>query len=152
MFHCNVDLSRFREAVGRTLDGLQHGIDSSVRSAAYAGEREAKAGHFKDQTGELRRKIQARQLRGGHLTATWTIVAGTGYAKFVDEGTRPHEIVARRAGMLRWEDEGGVHFARKVQHPGTKATAFFGKAYLKAEAVLFRDLGLMVSDLVRLWS
>lgn len=181
MLHCDVDLSSFRETVGRTLDSLQHGIEHSVRAAAYAGEREAKAGHFKDQTGELRRKIQARQVRGGHLTSTWMFVAETPYARFVEEGTRPHDIwpkagynaptsslkpgqkrrgrgkgphehVVGRGQALRWKDEGGEeHFARMVHHPGTKPVAFMGRAYLKAQSVLMRDLGLSIRDIERLW-
>jgi hypothetical protein len=38
--------------------------------------------------------------------------------------------------MLRWEDGDGVHFAKRVQHPGTKPQPFMGPAYLKAERVL----------------
>jgi hypothetical protein len=178
----SVDLSDYRATVGRTIDAMQDEIAHAVRNAAYEGEREAKRGGFKDQTGELRRKIQARQVKGGHLSATWMFVAETPYARFVEEGTRahdiypkagynapkgslmpgqtrrgrgkgPHEHVVGRGRALRWKDSGGrEHFAGMVHHPGTQAVAFMGKAYWKAEAVLYRDLHLMTHHLERLWA
>jgi hypothetical protein len=181
MLTCSVDLSSFRTAVGRTLDHLQRDIESSVRAAAYAGERQAKAGDFKDKSGELRRKIQARQVRGGHLSSTWMFVAETSYARFVEEGTKPHDIwpkaafgasksslkpgqtrrgrgkgphesVVGRGRALRWKDEGGgEHFAGMVHHPGTKPVSFMGRAYWKAESVLMRDLNLSVQNLSDIW-
>ncbi|MER7135405.1 hypothetical protein ABT358_02530 [Streptomyces sp. NPDC000341] len=48
--------------------------------------------------------------------------------KFVLEGTRPHVIRPRRASVLRFEVGGRVVFARKVNHPGTRANNFLGRA------------------------
>jgi hypothetical protein len=181
MFHASIDLSHFRSMVGRTLDELQSGLEHSARNAAYEGEREAKRSPFKDQTGELRRKIQARHVRNGHLSSIWMFVAETPYARYVEEGTAPHDIypkagynapksslapgqtrrgrgkgphesVVGRGRALRWKDGSGEHFAGMVHHPGTAAFAFMGKGYLKAEAVLYRDLHLVVNHLSHLWA
>ena len=41
--------------------------------------------------------------------------------RYLDEGTRPHPILPRRARVLRFHAQGRVVFARRVQHPGTPA-------------------------------
>jgi hypothetical protein len=46
------------------------------------------------------------------------------YAPFVIKGTKPHEIRPVAARSLRWVGAGGVHFAKVVHHPGTKANDF----------------------------
>lgn len=48
--------------------------------------------------------------------------------KFVLEGTRPHVIRPRRANVLRFEVGGRAVFARKVNHPGTRANNFLARA------------------------
>jgi len=50
------------------------------------------------------------------------------YARYVEDGTKPHEIVARRAKALRFQTSGGIIFRRRVRHPGTRATKFLWKA------------------------
>ena len=39
---------------------------------------------------------------------------------FVLSGTQPHTIVARRGQALKFPWGGGIHFYRKVEHPGTR--------------------------------
>ena len=43
------------------------------------------------------------------------------YAIFVELGTRPHEILPRRAQALRFWVEGEIVFAKRVMHPGFQA-------------------------------
>ncbi|MGW1501186.1 hypothetical protein ACWCQW_21845 [Streptomyces mirabilis] len=48
---------------------------------------------------------------------------------FVLEGTRPHIIRPRRAkGVLRFEVDGQVVFAKVVRHPGTRPNNFLARA------------------------
>jgi hypothetical protein len=54
------------------------------------------------------------------------------HARYVDEGTPAHLIVPRSARVLRFEADGGVVFARRVNHPGTSPTGWFEKV-LRAE-------------------
>ena len=56
------------------------------------------------------------------------LVARARYAGYVEAGTRPHTIVPKFAQALRWVDGAETFFAKKVRHPGTKATKFILKS------------------------
>jgi hypothetical protein len=67
-------------------------------------------------------------LRGGHHSE---IKGYTGYVKnpvhywrWIVYGSGPHEITAKNANMLHWEDGSGDHFAKTVHHPGNKANNY----------------------------
>ncbi|WNZ30041.1 MAG: hypothetical protein IAX21_04095 [Candidatus Bathyarchaeota archaeon] len=70
------------------------------------------------------------------------------YAKFVIEGTRPHEIHPAGANVLIFKAKSGdLVFTKLVQHPGTKPNPFLQRAVDKAReqiddiwAELFEDL------------
>jgi hypothetical protein len=47
---------------------------------------------------------------------------------FIQEGTRPHPIVARRAKALHFFIGGQEFFRTSVKHPGTRPNKFMGKA------------------------
>ena len=92
-------------------------------------------------------------VRTGRLRETAHYVRGPGYvdiieggreapyAVYVDQGTRPHVILPRRASALRFETAEGVVFARRVKHPGTVPAHIVRRT---AEA-----LRLMLRDIVR---
>lgn len=83
----------------------------------------------------------ARTIHIGAVTATTAqTVASANYARFVEGGTAPHEITPNAAKALRWAASsagrrltgtptkaaqrggaGGLVFAKRVHHPGTKA-------------------------------
>lgn len=81
-----------------------------------------------------------RSIRLGTVTETSAQiiaggVAGVGYAKAVEFGTGPHVIVPRVRKALAWGGDRRLsgslrtgakptHFARKVNHPGTRAKPF----------------------------
>ncbi|MGD9485749.1 hypothetical protein WDH52_21265 [Streptomyces sp. TRM70308] len=48
--------------------------------------------------------------------------------RFVLDGTRPHVIRPRRAKALRFDMGGWVVFAKRVNHPGTRANNFLAEA------------------------
>jgi HK97 gp10 family phage protein len=55
------------------------------------------------------------------------------YAKFVVEGTRPHEIRPVSANVLVFKSKSGdLVFTRLVRHPGTKPNPFLQRAVDKA--------------------
>jgi len=70
------------------------------------------------------------------------------YAKFVVEGTRPHEIHPAGSNVLVFKAKSGdLVFTRLVRHPGTKPNPFMQGAVDKAReqiddiwAELFEDL------------
>lgn len=82
-------------------------------------------------TGNLGRSITI-----GAVSATRSeTIARADYAVYVEHGTRPHTIVPKRRKALRWaagnarlsgapRAGGNVRFAKRVQHPGTRAQPF----------------------------
>lgn len=71
-------------------------------------------------TGNLRRSIHL-----GRVTArSAETIAGANYAAFVEFGTKPHEIRPRTKRVLRWKSGGSYRYARRVQHPGTRAQPY----------------------------
>lgn len=67
--------------------------------------------------GGLRRSIGTSHPGIAHVCLT----SGVKYWRVLQYGSPPHVITG---DPLAWEDEDGVHFARKVNHPGTKANPF----------------------------
>lgn len=63
---------------------------------------------------------------------TWVLVVaggkGIGYTGYEHDGTRPHEIRARRKKALRFILDGQVVFRKRVWHPGTTGTLFLTMA------------------------
>lgn len=51
------------------------------------------------------------------------------YAPFVEFGTKPHDIRARKGKTLAFSGNGGMTFRRAVKHPGAKAIAPLGNAF-----------------------
>lgn len=47
-----------------------------------------------------------------------------GYAQYVSSGTRPHVILPKRGKALRFVVAGRTVFARRVNHPGTRANPY----------------------------
>lgn len=88
------------------------------------------------------------------------------YARYVEEGTKPHPIVPKRAGgVLRWvvgnrlvyNKKGRINkkaskqsflyaFARKVNHPGTKPQPYLSRAF---EIQLPKIISLLTSTLLK---
>ena len=79
---------------------------------------------------EVRRELLARlPRRTGRLAESLrveergdAVIVGltASYARFLELGTRPHEIEARRARALAFERQGRLVFARRVLHPGIR--------------------------------
>jgi hypothetical protein len=128
------------QALQRRLHALQNMKlgPKVLRTLALSTVREAKI-LVPRRTGNLGRSIHVASV-----TATNAIVeAGAGYAGFVEFGTRPHEITPRARKALRWAATGagarftgsprkaalrgalgGVRFATRVHHPGTRPHPF----------------------------
>ncbi len=67
----------------------------------------------------------------GVMVGEWEgiIEATAPYASEVEEGTPEHTIEPKEKLVLHWTDEDGEeHFARIVEHPGTKAMPFIQPA------------------------
>lgn len=117
-----IDLSRRLEAAGRLApklvdDFLQEKVakplTEELRATAPVDE-----GHLRD---------SFRWVKNGALK--YTIGSyGITYAKFVSEGTRPHEIKPKKSSVLAFKIGNRTVFASSVHHPGTKANPYFTDA------------------------
>lgn len=90
--------------------------------------------------GRLRDSIRyERQAAVTGITLLFT--ANTPYAKYVIDGTAPHEIRPKAARMLHWTGDGGEsHFGRVVHHPGTQPNNFAERAIKPLETAIRAQL------------
>lgn len=72
-------------------------------------------------------------------------ITAVGYARFVVNSTRPHEITGSPLSFYLG-DGGDPHFATVVEHPGTKANPFHRRVY---EASREEIVGMLRSAVVR---
>lgn len=110
-----------------------------LRDIQLTAVREAKL-RVPRKTGRLGRSIGPGRLTPREAT----IEATAAYAAYVEFGTRPHVIRPKRAKALRFAPKGQtrlsgapkagaqVIFAKKVDHPGTKAQPFLLPAVREA--------------------
>lgn len=127
------------EAALKDLARVQVDVLASVRQvlgqlAAIAALEARNTTTFKDRTGSLRNSIQRGQK------STWAQFVKVGgnaapYAIFIESGSKPHEIKARRAKFLRFEQDGQIIFRKRVFHPGTKPARFMQSARDVAESL-----------------
>lgn len=127
------------DAALKDLARVQADMLASVRQvlgqlAALAAAHARATTTFKDRTGSLRKSI----VRGEKGTWAQFVKAGgkdAPYAQWIEAGSRAHEIKARRARFLRFEQNGQVVFRKRVFHPGTKPARFMQSARDTAEGV-----------------
>lgn len=127
------------EAALKDLGRVQADVLAAVRQvlgqlAALAAAHARATTTFKDKSGSLRNSIK----RGEKSTWAQFVKAGgkdAPYAQWIEAGSRAHEIRARRANFLRFEQNGQAVFRKRVFHPGTKPTRFMQSARDAAEGV-----------------
>lgn len=143
------EVERFEEEWERAVLILGQAAQKAVRDATVEAPREAiNTRHYKDQTALLTSMTKGWvevTVPGG---AVGEIGAYTYYASFVDGGTAPHEIHGNPLLTFKGRDGRWVSVAM-VHHPGTKPDGFMGRAYLKAEAVMIREIEVGVDQLLR---
>lgn len=111
------------------LRDLDRALDAELHAAVVTStaivEREAR-GLAPKRTNALANSIHAvapsGSYQGGDLAGD--VAAFIPYALSVHDGSRPHDIVPRRVGALRFMIGGRVVFTRRVHHPGTRGYAF----------------------------
>ena len=124
-----VDASEFVQSLRQ----LGESIEQSARviltdAATFAAEAARTSPYFRDRSGALRASIR-RTIRGEwhQVVSAGTSGASTGYAEYVEDGTRPHIIRAKNVRYLRFVQDGVVRFATQVHHPGTPGTPITGR-------------------------
>lgn len=92
--------------------------------------------------------------RTGFLTQTFQAVLETGklhwyptasYARYVEFGTAPHDILPRNGSALYWS--GAQHPVKIVHHPGTKANDFMGRIVEASQAEINTMFGTALQQI-----
>ncbi len=132
------DTARSLEKAARTLnEEIMHAL---ARTAELASGYARTSALYKSHTYGLRSSIQwGTQL--GATSAHAVMRAAAPYAAFVENGTKPHTIEARRKTTLRFVQNGAVRFSRIVHHPGTAPRPFMAQAQDRATPLLERLMG-----------
>ena len=105
---------------------MENAIHIALDKSLFSMERESKLRTPVD-TGHLRRSIGKQGPEGwrgirGNIASMGTKVH---YARYVEEGTKPHVILPRRKKALYWK--GAPHPFKRVMHPGFKGRWFMKK-------------------------
>ncbi len=86
-------------------------------------------------TGKLQRNLFSKTIDKGiemgvNNEGMMVGMGGTrvNYAVFVEYGTKPHKIRAKKKKSLRWVSGTGFMFAKEVNHPGYKGSHFLQRA------------------------
>jgi hypothetical protein len=96
----------------RVLDSARVGM-AEVAKIAYRSAKESTL--FNDRTGEMRGTMDIVDL-GAYKKR---LIFRAAHAKWVNDGTRAHLIMAKPGGLMRFVIGGRVFFAKVVHHPGT---------------------------------
>ena len=129
---------RMNEAGEVTRITLNEGLRQIGRLFVPAGGTGPLAQETPIRTGKLRRST-VFQIMGGPEEQRMEVrqaarsKEGAFYGWFVREGTRPHEIRARRAKALRFEVMGEVFFRAKVRHPGTTPNPYHKRVFARLQ-------------------
>lgn len=126
----------------RRLTAIGQAPKELLRDVGLHAVREAKI-LVPRRTGNLGRTIRIGSLTENHVEVKAGGALNVGYAAAVEFGSRAHVIVPRAAKVLAWgggRTLGGrlragaraTNFARRVNHPGTRARPFLIPGFEKA--------------------
>lgn len=139
------DLEDFAADIGRAADRVESSgaVDEGVRETATDFRDDAKRRAPRD-TGELIENISAEQIAPGE----WRVVSAADHARPVEFGARPHTITPTDADALRFEIDGDVVYASKVDHPGQDAQPYFRPAMDSVQSELARNISDAITRVV----
>lgn len=124
-------------AIASASDGVRHAVAEGLE----VGAQWARQNHsYKDQSGKLTKSIKAVVEVSTPGGAVGRIESRRPYDRFVEKGTPPHEIDARKKKALAWP--GGAHPVKSVQHPGTDPRPFIAPAGAMAKQHIERSIEL----------
>ena len=115
--------ARYQQAMDQYLDAVIKEVNSSHP--------------YKDRTGALTRSIRRCGMGWHGDELRGEVTTGVPYGKYVEAGTRPHPIVARKGRVLHFVVDGKKVFTPQVRHPGSKPYPFLGPAILRTEREFF---------------
>jgi hypothetical protein len=143
------NIEDFEQKIDRAWLAMSSAMHRAVEAAVDEGPREAiQTHHYQDQTGLLTGMTKGFVLARVPGGALGEFGAYTKYASFVDAGTAPHEIHGNPLLTFKGSSGQWVTVAM-VHHPGTKPDGFMGRGYLKAEAVMIREVEIGAAEMQR---
>ena len=108
----NMDLDKIKKLVHK---GIAIGLEEASKNVADKAKELVPV-----KTGKTRRSINSwRKGLMGFVGSDWKV------ARFLEDGTKAHEIEAKRKKVLSTRD---VVIGRKVYHPGIRGTKFLSRA------------------------
>ena len=139
------DLIKDANRVGRDMpQKLRQAMIASTTGVQNAAKKK-RPGSFKNQTGDLRRSI-SRRVEGAHKGVVFTDMK---YAPYVEFGTKPHVIRPKTKKMLAFRVGGKMVFARKVNHPGTRAYNYMRDAFEESKPKVTKIYDRLALEVVR---
>lgn len=93
-------------------------------------------------TGKTRASIRVK-----NASMRKAAVEAKGGARFLEAGTKAHIIRPKRFRALKWNASGQPMFAKKVNHPATKA-----KPFLRRSGRDVLEQSDMLQELLKLWN
>lgn len=135
-----IDGEAFRASLTLVLAAIRNNARQALAVAVKTAEQSAQATSlYNDGTGYLR-----QHTKGESFGLEGKLVADAKYAVFVEAGTVPHAITAKRGGTLSFVANGERIFRKTVQHPGTKPRPFMQEARDLGEKTLEYGLEIMI--------
>lgn len=125
-----VDTSAFEADIKSLLADIGSDGFEAFRKAASDAAESTTEHNYKNRTGHLTDSRETLCFRTGTLGWQGKIEWRAKYAKFVDEPTKAHAIVAKKAKFLRFYVGGEPVFRKRVWHPGTAGSRFSNMAAL----------------------
>lgn len=131
-----INIGAVRRKHARFVNSHKLMVDKALEGAGRAAET-----HVKTQAKFKRRSVDSLKdatrhrvipLSSGRKLRVFTTKK---HARYLEFGTKPHPIVARRRKALRFTVGGNLVFRRRVMHPGTSATRFLHNATKHAHFV-----------------
>jgi hypothetical protein len=152
MLDFKIDITELRRKIQLSERAINNDIRRAVTVGAKAALVKAKAGTFKDQTGFLRASITESEI-GWTSQGYWRqITSPAPYSIFVEYPTKRHPIDPVRAKWLHWErPQGDHHFAKHVEHPGTRGYFYMRDASVVARTTIISDLQRGFINLQSVW-
>jgi HK97 gp10 family phage protein len=132
----------FRSAPDIALPLFSHALERTAFKVEADAKRAAPV-NKRGGGGNLRQSIRARM----QSRLTGVVEVGAHYGIYVDQGTRPHVIVARGRGLANKRT--GQFFGKRVNHPGTRATHFFSDAVKGNEVFMNQEFSSALDTILK---
>lgn len=139
-----IDASKFLDSWNDLQASIRNAASQALRETVKAAETSARTTtRFKDKTGGTRQSI-----KGATFMMNGSVTAG-GAARFLENGTSPHIISAKRGRMLAFQINGSWVHRKRVRHPGTRPRPFMADAQEVGRKALEYGLDYFISFAIR---